>query len=63
MKKLFDENKDTILVKVGNSTVFEDVSSQIKATLLQQKQQQMALDIIEHLKEKSMIITYEDRLQ
>jgi len=60
---VFDENKDVILSQVGNSTVFEDVSSQIKITLLQQKQQKIALDIIEHLKEKSVVITYEDRLQ
>jgi len=62
-KLVFDENKDVILAQVGNSTVFDDVSSQIKMTLLQQKQQKMALDIIEHLKEKAMVITYEDRLQ
>jgi len=62
-KLVFDENKDMILSQVGNSTVFEDVSSQIKTTLLQQKQQKIALDIIEHLKEKAMIITYKDRLQ
>jgi len=62
-KLVFDENKNIILSQVGNSTVFEDVSSQIKITLLQQKQQKIALDIIEHLKEKSVVITYEDRLQ
>ncbi len=62
-KLVFDENKDVILAQVGNSTVFEDISSQIKTTLLQQKQQTIALDIIEHLKEKAMIIKYEDRLQ
>ena len=61
-KLVFDENKNIILSQVGNSTVFEDVSSQIKATLLQQKQQKLALDIIERLKEKAMIITYKDRL-
>jgi len=63
VRLVFDENKDMILSQVGNSTVFEDVSSQIKITLLQQKQQKIALDIIEHLKEKSVVITYEDRLQ
>ena len=62
-KLVFDENKNAILSQVGNSTVFEDISSQIKTTLLQQKQQKIALDIIEHLKEKAVIITYEDRLQ
>jgi hypothetical protein len=63
VKSVFEENRDVILAQVGNSTVFEDVSSQIKTTLLQQKQQEIALDIIEHLKNKAVIITYEDRLQ
>ena len=63
VKTVFEENRDVILAQVGNSTVFEDVSSQIKTTLLQQKQQEIALDIIEHLKNKAVIITYEDRLQ
>jgi parvulin-like peptidyl-prolyl isomerase len=62
-KLVFDENKNAILSQVGNSTVFEDISSQIKTTLLQQKQQKITLDIIEHLIEKAVIITYEDRLQ
>ena len=62
VKSVFEENRDVILAQVGNSTVFEDVSSQIKTTLLQQKQQEIALDIIEHLKEKAVIVTYEDRL-
>lgn len=62
-KLVFDENKDMLLSQIGNSTSFEDISSQIKITLLQQKQQKIALDIIEHLKEKAMVITYEDRLQ
>ena len=63
VKQVFEDNKDTIMTQMGNSTLFEDVSSQIKITLLQQKQQKMALDIIEHLKEKAAITTYEDRLQ
>ena len=63
VKTVFEENRDVILAQIGNSTVFEDVSSQIKTTLLQQKQQEIALDIIEHLKNKAVIITYEDRLQ
>ena len=63
VKQVFEDNKDTIMTQMGNSTLFEDVSSQIKITLLQQKQQKMALDIIEHLKEKAVITTYEDRLQ
>jgi len=62
VKTVFEENRDVILAQVGNSTVFEDVSSQIKTTLLQQKQQEIALDIIEHLKNKAVIVTYEDRL-
>jgi parvulin-like peptidyl-prolyl isomerase len=63
VKQVFDDNKDMITAQMGNSTVFEDVSSQIKATLLQQKQQNIALDIIEHLKDKAVITTYEDSLQ
>jgi hypothetical protein len=63
VKQVFEDNKDTIMAQMGNSTLFEDVSSQIKITLLQQKQQDIALDIIEHLKEKAAITTYEDRLQ
>jgi len=62
-KKVFDENKNTIMAQIGNNTAFEDISSQIKTTLLQQKQQSIALDIIEHLKNKAMIIIYEDKLQ
>jgi len=62
-KIVFDENRDIILAQVGNSTVFEDVSSQLKITLLQQKQQKIALDIIEHLKNKAVVIIYKDRLQ
>jgi hypothetical protein len=63
VKQVFDDNKDVITAQMGNSTLFDDVSSQIKTTLLQQKQQKIALDIIEHLKDKAAITTYEDRLQ
>ena len=63
VKQVFDDNKDVITAQMGNNTVFENVSSQIKATLLQQKQQDIALDIIEHLKDKALITTYEDSLQ
>ena len=63
VKTFFEENVDMIKAQVGNSTVFEDVSSQIKANLLQQKQQQIVLDLIESLEKKAMIITYEDKLQ
>jgi hypothetical protein len=63
VKTVFDENKDVIMAQIGNNATIEDVSSQIKATLLQQKQQSIALDIIEHLKNKAVIITYEDKLQ
>ena len=62
-KSVFDDNRDVITAQMGNSTVFEAVSSQIKATLLQQKQQSIALDIIKSLREKAVITTYEDRLQ
>lgn len=62
-KKVFEDNKDVIMAQMGNSTVFEDISSQLKTTLLQEKQQKIALDIIEHLKDKSVVITYEDRLK
>ncbi len=58
----FEENTDTIKAQIGNSTVFDDVSSQIKTTLLQQKQQQITLDFIENLKDKAIILTYQDRL-
>jgi len=52
-----------IKTQVGNSTVFDDVSSQIKANLLQQKQQQIVLDFIENLESKAMIVTYQEKLQ
>ncbi len=63
VRKVFDDNKDVIMAQMGNSTVFDDISSQLKTTLLQEKQQKIALDIIEHLKDKSVVITYEDRLK
>ncbi|QLH06206.1 hypothetical protein [Nitrosopumilus ureiphilus] len=62
-KIFFDDNEDMIKAQVGNSTVFDDISSQIKTNLLQQKQQQMALDFIENLESKAMIITYQEKLQ
>jgi parvulin-like peptidyl-prolyl isomerase len=62
-RKVFEDNKDVIMAQMGNSTVFEDISSQLKTTLLQEKQQKVALDIIEHLRDKSVVITYEDHLK
>jgi len=63
VKIFFEENKDMIKAQVGNNTVFNDVSSQVKVNLLEQKQQQIVLDLIKHLEQKAMIITYEDVLQ
>lgn len=63
VKTFFEQNNDMIKSQVGNSTVFDDVSSQIKTNILQQKQQQAVLDLIESLERKAMIVTYEDRLQ
>ena len=63
VKTFFEENNDMIKSQIGNSTVFDDVSSQIKTNLLQQKQQQAVLDLIESLERKAIIITYEDKLQ
>lgn len=63
VKIFFEENDDMIKTQMGNNTVFEDVSSQIKVNLLQQKQQQIVLDFIENLKSKAMIITYQEKLQ
>lgn len=62
-KTFFDNNKEMIKTQVGNGTVFDDVSSQIKTNLLQQKQQQLVLDFIENLKSKATIITYQEMLQ
>ncbi|MDH3361113.1 MAG: hypothetical protein OEL56_02925 [Nitrosopumilus sp.] len=63
VKIFFEENKDMIKAQVGNNTVFNDVSSQVKVNLLEQKQQQIVLDLIKHLEQKMMIIIYEDMLQ
>gem|GEM_PF-7105751 len=63
VKIFFEENKDMIKAQVGNNTVFNDVSSQVKANLLEQKQQQIVLDLIKSLEQKAIIITYEDMLQ
>jgi len=62
-KIFFENNLDMIKTQFGNSTVFDDVSSQIKANLLQQKQQKILFDLIKDLKSKAMIITYQDKLQ
>ncbi len=59
----FDENIDEIKTQTGNGTVFDDVSSQIKTNLLQQKQQKVALDFIEDLENKATVIIYQDELQ
>jgi len=59
----FEKNRDMIKAQTGNTTVFDDVSNQIKANLLQQKQQQIILQFIEDLKRKAMIVIYEEKLQ
>jgi len=59
----FEDNIDMIKTQFGNSTVLDDVSSQIKANLLLQKQQKVALDFIEDLESKAVIITYQEKLQ
>lgn len=61
-KLFYDQNSDMIKSQMGNATVFEDVSPQIKNTLQQQKQQQFVSDFIEELKDDAMILTYKDRL-
>lgn len=61
-KLFYDQNLDMIKSQMGNATVFEDVSPQIKNTLQQQKQQQFVSDFIEELKDDAMILTYKDRL-
>ena len=63
VKIFFEENIDMIKAQIGNSTGFDDVSSQLKTNLLQQKQQKVALDFIEDLESKAVIITYQDKLQ
>jgi len=59
----FEKNIDMIKAQTGNTTVFDDVSNQIKTNLLQQKQQQIILQFIEDLKRKAMIVIYEEKLQ
>lgn len=61
-KLFYDQNSDMIKSQMGNATVFEDVSPQIKNTLQQQKQQQFVSDFIEELKDDAMILTYKERL-
>ncbi len=61
-KLFYDQNLDVIKSQMGNTTVFEDVSPQIKSTLKQQKQQQLVSDFIEDLRDDAMILTYKDRL-
>lgn len=63
VKTFFEENNDMIKTQFGNSTVINDVSSQIKDNLFQQKRQQIALDFVEDLKNKAVIITYLEELQ
>ena len=58
----YEQNLQTIQSQLGNTTVFEDVSPQIKSTLQQQKQQQFVSNFIEELKDDAMILTYKDRL-
>lgn len=60
---VFDNNMDVIKAQVGNSTVFADVSSQIKENLLQQKQQEAALEFIEEIENNALIIKYQDKLE
>ncbi|KAF6246246.1 hypothetical protein C6990_10215 [Nitrosopumilus sp. b3] len=62
IKIFFDENNDMIKTQIGNNTEFDDVTSMIKENLLQQKQQQIALDFVENLESKAVIIIYEERL-
>jgi len=61
-KIFLDDNKDMIKTQVGNNTIFDDVSSQIKTNLLQQKQQQVVLDFIENLESKAIVIKYQEKL-
>lgn len=58
----FNDNIDQIKSQVGNNTVFEDVSSQIKDSLLLQKQRQMVTDLVSKLKDQATILTFEDRM-
>ncbi len=61
-KLFYDQNLEVIKSQMGNTTVFEDVSPQIKSTIEQQKQQQLVSDFIEELRDDAMILTYKDRL-
>jgi len=61
-KLFYDQNLAVIKSQMGNTTVFEDVSPQIKSTIEQQKQQQLISDFIEELRDDAMILTYKDRL-
>ena len=58
----FDDNIDQIKAQLGNSTVFEDISSQIKDTLVLQKQKQMVTDLVSKLKDEATILTFKDRM-
>ncbi len=61
-KTFYDQNLDVIKSQMGNTTVFEDVSPQIKSTIERQKQQKLVSDFIEELRDDAMILTYKDRL-
>ncbi|MDX1595774.1 MAG: SurA N-terminal domain-containing protein, partial [Nitrosopumilaceae archaeon] len=58
----YEQNIQAIKSQLGNATVFEDVSPQIKSTIQQQKQQQFVSEFIEELRDDAMIFTYKDRL-
>lgn len=58
----FNENIDAIKSQIGNSTVYEDVSSQLKETLKLQKQRQMVSDLVSELRDDATILTFEDRM-
>ncbi|QUC64157.1 SurA N-terminal domain-containing protein [Nitrosopumilus sp. K4] len=58
----FNENIDTIKSQIGENTVYEDVSSQLKETLRLQKQRQMVSDLVSELRDDATILTFEDRM-
>lgn len=62
-KIFFEQNIDMIKAQTGNTTVFDDVSNQIKTSLSQQKQQQIVLQFVEELERKAMIVIYQEKLQ
>ncbi|NNM03316.1 MAG: hypothetical protein HKP26_07150 [Nitrosopumilus sp.] len=62
-KIFFEQNIDMIKAQTGNTTIFYDVSNQIKTNLLQQKQQQSVLQFVEDLERKAMIVIYQEKLQ